>query len=390
MSIEFTTDGVSADTFQDVFDELVTGFQTIYGNEINLDPDTPDGQRIALLTQKIHDIQDFGIWLYNQSDPDTATGDSLIRQLKLSGIYLLTGDYSQAQLTVIASKSCILPINWTVQDTLGQNWVTLYEYALTAGSNSVTVFSEVEGAIEAAIGTITTPVTIIIGVSSVSNPAIAITGRAEETEEEIRIRRNKSLESSATSTVGGLYSALGLVYNVSDINIIENETNTYDSTNALDAHSIWIILTGGDSGDIAEAIAKNISAGCGLKGSETGLYTEEIILPDGSILDYIHEEKFDYSSANDLHVRLNATKTNPLVSVDEDGIKTALVAESFRIGENAQAGKLYATCYGAGNTAIIHDLEISTDGATWTDEIKTQDSDKYFTISIGNIAITVT
>lgn len=390
MALEFNNEGITVDTFQEIFDEHVLGYQEIYGNEINVDPDSPDGQRIAIESQHIIDAQSFGPWLYNAMDPDTSTGDAQIRGIKLAGIELLRGSVSQAILTVVATKDCILQVNWTAQDTLSQNWVTKFQNALTTGNNTVTVFSENEGKIEALAGTITTPITIVVGVDTITNPLDAVIGRDEETEEELRIRRNKSIESPSTSTVGAMYSELGKVFNLIDINVVENNTDSLDGANNLEAHSLWIIVTGGDSGDIAETIAKNLTGGSGLKGSTTGTFTETIVRPDDSEFDYIHEEKFDYSSASDLHVRMDASKTDPAVSVDVDGIKAKLVARSFRIGESVQAGVLYATCYSAGDTAIISELEISPDGAAWTDGIELQDADKYFTIETGNIDITVT
>lgn len=74
--------------------------------------------------------------------------------------------------------------------------------------------------------------------------------------------------------------------------------------------------------------------------------------------------------------------------VDQDAIKTALVALAFSIGDGITAADLYQTVYTvAGNfTATL--LEISIDDITYTDGRIDPDADEVFTINAGDITIT--
>ena len=44
----FTPDGIQVQTFQEIYDELAAGYRVIYGEDINLEPNSPDGQRVAI------------------------------------------------------------------------------------------------------------------------------------------------------------------------------------------------------------------------------------------------------------------------------------------------------------------------------------------------------
>ena len=52
-----TFEGLEIQTFDEVFQEIAEGFRAIYGQDINLDADVPDGQRTALQSQIYLDLQ---------------------------------------------------------------------------------------------------------------------------------------------------------------------------------------------------------------------------------------------------------------------------------------------------------------------------------------------
>ncbi len=53
----FTENGIEVQTFDEIYEELADGYKAIYGTDINLDPDSPDGQRVALEAQARLDVQ---------------------------------------------------------------------------------------------------------------------------------------------------------------------------------------------------------------------------------------------------------------------------------------------------------------------------------------------
>ncbi|MDR2675014.1 MAG: hypothetical protein LBC18_09135 [Opitutaceae bacterium] len=110
------------------------------------------------------------------------------------------------------------------------------------------------GAIRTTIGTITTPVTIILGVIAVDNPdPPANIGVDEESDFDLRIRRARTLSLPAVGTVDGILSSILDVPGVTEAIVYENITNQTDA-DGIPGHSIWCIVEGGKDKDVAQAI----------------------------------------------------------------------------------------------------------------------------------------
>jgi len=169
---KFTPDGIQVQTFQEIYDELAAGYRAIYGEDINLDPDSPDGQRVAIEAQLVLDAQSFGALEYNQRDPDFALGQSLNSIIKLAGITRRPATRSQVDVEVTTDRPLTLPPDYAVEDDLGQAWTTLNAIDIIAGETTVTLFAETFGAVEADPTTIVNPVTVVIGVLSVTNACL--------------------------------------------------------------------------------------------------------------------------------------------------------------------------------------------------------------------------
>ena len=388
MKPEFTPDGITVQTFQEIYAELADGYRGIYGADINLEPDSPDGQRVGIEAQARLDLQSFGAYMYTQFDPDTALGLALNTIIKFSGITRRPATRSQVDVEITTDRPLTLSTGYTVEDDLGQAWETQQDAVLPLGVTTVTLFAENFGAVEAAIGVVTEPVTVVLGVTGITNPAAATVGTDEETDAELRVRRNKSLITPATSSRAGICTTIGNTQNITDVVIYENDQATTDTEKDMPPHSIWAIAEGGTVDDIAEALAKIKPAGTVLKGMVEGTWAETLIKPDGTTFEYIHEMLFDRPTYAPLHVRLTATRKDTNQPVDIAAIENAIIAKNFDIGENQQAGDFYSYVYQGGNTFIATDLEISLDGATWTGGLLVSGYDEKFQLDSANITVT--
>ncbi|MDR0454707.1 MAG: baseplate J/gp47 family protein [Deferribacteraceae bacterium] len=381
--------GIQIQTFQEIYDELAGALKEIYGADINLEQSTPDGQRIGIEAKLMLDLQAALAALYNELDPDFAAGQALNRLIKLCGIRRKPAARSSVDVTITAQYNLTLPINYTVQDINGKNWVTASEYTLTQGINAVTMHSEEWGNIDAGANTINKPVTVILGVQSVTNPEPAIPGANEETDQQLRLRRNRSLENAAYSSTGSLYAKLYNISGVTKLKIYENSADIYNDTLSLNPHSLWIIIEGGDISDIGEIIAKNKTAGTGLKGGMTATFTENIYKPDGTMFYMVHTMSFDRPVLTQLYIRVIIKRKLINYPVDTEAIKESIERENdFDIAENAVVTSLYAAIYKAGNTFIASELQISRDGVNWSGEFIEAGAWERFVVSYENIEIT--
>jgi uncharacterized phage protein gp47/JayE len=385
---QFTPDGIQVQTFQEIYDELAAGYRVIYGDDINLDLNSPDGQRVAIEAQLVLDSQSFGALEYNQRDPDLALGQSLNSIIKLSGITRRPATRSQVDVTVVTDRPLTLPIDYTVEDDLGQSWSTLAVRAISAGTTTVTLFAIAFGAIAADSGTIVNPVTVVIGVISVTNPASATVGIDEETDQELRVRRNKSLETPRSSSTGRMFTALASVANVTDVAVYENDTDTTDS-DSIPAHSLFVVVEGGAVADIVETMTKNKTGGKGMVGSVTGTFSEVFTRPNGTTFTIVNTMTFDRPTDVPLLVRLNATFVDASLPIDEVRIQQEIAKQVFGIGDNLKAGQLYILAFNAGKNFIPTNLEISRDnGATYTDGQLLAGLDEKFSIAIDDVTVT--
>jgi uncharacterized phage protein gp47/JayE len=383
----FTYEGLDVRTLTEIKQELVDAYKTIYGNDINLGDSTPDGQRVGIEAKAIADIEEFLLNLYNQMDADLAFGEWLNKLIKFAGIQRKPATRSTVEMTIVTDRILTLPENYTLEDELGQEWILTASASLVSGSNTVTFVAKEFGSIGADANTITEQADVVIGVVSVTNPAIAVEGLDEETDAELRLRRAKSVENPAYSTVGGLYSRLADLAGVTDVVVEENDEDTDDAARSLTAHTIWCIVEGGESTDIVETIAKNRTAGIRTKGSESGIYIETLLRPNGDEFEIQHEMNYDRPTYVDLYITLTATRTNASSPIDTALIKQKLESRAYLIQENARASELYSLAYQAGTNFILSDLEISDDNVTFTDEDLISDYGAKFVIDSANVTI---
>lgn len=384
---EITSSGIVIETFEEIFSRLQDEYRTIYGADINVDQDSPDGQKIGIEAKAILDLQEYAVSLYNSFDPDLAVGLELDKILKLSGLTRRPATKSTVSINITASTTVDLPSDYTIADTTSQNWVIVTAQTITAGVTAVEFESQDWGAIEAGANTITDPVTIILGIDSVTNPLAAQPGIDEETTLEVRQRRRKSIENPSYSTIGDLYSRLFQLNGITDVIIYENKTDTYDATRDINAHTIWAVIDGGANADITEAIIKSKTGGTGLKGTVTGTFTENFTRPDGTIRVYTHDAKFDRPTETEIYIKLDVTKTDTSL-IDTQAIKDALVGRLFTIAEDAIVTSLYGTIYSAGSNFIASSLQLSKDDITYVTSVLDADFDEKFIITDAKITIT--
>lgn len=386
--MEINQNGFKADSFIEILTRLSTQLKDIYGQDINLDQDTQDGQMLGINTTVISDLQDLGLYIYSSMDPDFAEGVNLDRLLKLLARTRLPATKSTVDINLTLGRDAIIPISYTVSDSNGQNWQIASEQTLTSGTHLVTFESVDYGIITAESNTITQQVTIMTEIDSLTNPADAVSGRDEESDQELRERRNKILEVNAYSTLGSIVGKLLTLDNVADVCPYENKTSIYDSEKDINAHSYWLIVKGGEIDQITETIVKDKTGGTGLKGEIQGTYIENFITQSGNNRQIVHTVNFDRPVEKEIYLKFNVKRRVLTQSIDIDNIKNTLANKVFQIAENVTVTELYATIYSAASNFIATDLQVSRDNITFVDNLLIAGYDEEFKIIQANIEIT--
>ena len=279
--------GINIQELSDVLNELLNGaagypgFYQIYGADINVQPNSPDGQMINIFAQAKVDVLQLAVQIYDSLDPDQAIGTSLDRCCAYNGVYRKAGTYTQQNVSVTVAQGLTLPgldTNptggaFTVQDGTGNQYSLVSANTFGGAGTSSLLFQAVMlGPISSAPGAITTIATPQIGVSSVTNPAGPITvGTNEETDAALRIRRENSVAIPSQGFVAGLKAAILAIAGVSTAIVLENATPAVDG-NGQAPNSIWVIVNALSTAyvSIAYAIYNERSMGCFIMNSGNG------------------------------------------------------------------------------------------------------------------------
>lgn len=269
-------------------DELFTIFETelksIYGSDINLEQDSPDAQMVNIFIQVVLDNLELIRQVYTSFDPDQALGVVLDQRVAINGIQRQGGTFSQTNITIVTSQPVTLygqnqtlePI-YTVEDDEGNQFQLLETQVITTAGTHVFLFQAVEpGQVLTTPDTITNPVTIVLGVTSVNNPDVqTLIGLDEESDARLKIRRQQSVSLASEGFRESLIAALRNITGITSAFVYENNSPASDS-DGVPAHSIWVIVAGiYDNADVANAIYQKRNAGAGMFGAVEFVITRE-------------------------------------------------------------------------------------------------------------------
>ncbi|EHE6326336.1 hypothetical protein JMK82_002817 [Salmonella enterica] len=260
LSATVTAEGISAPDYQTILDTLTSYFQQIYGSDAYLEPDSKDGQMVALVALAVHDANNTAIAVYNCFSPATGYGAALTSNVKINGIARKGATNSTVDLLLTGTAGTTI-MNGTVKDTNNVIWRLPASVVIGVdGAVTVTAICSNSGAVAALAGTITIINTPTRGWTSVTNPAAATVGAPAETDAELRIRQGQSVAIPSITPFEGVDGAIANIAGVTRHKLYENDTGKTDG-NGLPPHSISAIVDGGDVTEIARTIRGNKGQG---------------------------------------------------------------------------------------------------------------------------------
>lgn len=397
MTDAVTATGISVETNAQIVSDLTIGLQGIYGDDISVDQNSPDGQLIGIFAQACTDVRELAVQIYNNFDPDQSTGTVLDQRVAINNIQRQGGTFTIQPIDVTVSTTVTLQgldanfnsltgTGYTVQDNSGNQWILLNTVTLTAGLTTLNFRAAQIGLVQPITNSITNQVTVILGVTSVNNSAAPLTvGQNQETDAQLRLRRAQSTAIVSTGYANGLLGAILALTGVIEASLYNNRSNVTDG-NGIPAHGIWLIVDGGSSSDIANVMYKKISDGANMKGS----VSFNIITPSSEIFTAM----WDVPVAERLYVKFNLKKIVSTTVFNTAAIAAAIAASiTFSISQAADMGTLTQLALAAvqanGGGGLVLDLSVSINGTTWFDYIATTTLAGQFTLAAGDIAITV-
>lgn len=320
-----TTTGFVRKTFNDIQDEMITEFQASFGNDFATNQLSTSYIMITIFVDALAQVWEQLELLYNSLFPDTAEGLNLTRNASLVGVSRIKAKKSivrDVELENDSGAEITIPAgSRTSQSTNGKIWTLINDVVIPASSVELGDFecSEV-GQNYCSIGSLDTILDFISGWARVENTldvTVGELGRLEETDEELRIRRDIAIKTpSSASGVAIANKLLDEVDNCIYANYRDNDTETTD-INGLPPHSLEMFVLGGTDEDIAETIAKYKPAGIATHGGNTETVTDSL----GNSIDI----KWSSLSQLDIYFRLDIETNGDWDNAYLDDIKDLIV-----------------------------------------------------------------
>lgn len=386
-------EGLQIPTLQEHIDWLTEQFKNIYGDDIDLTSNTPDGQLLNILAQAQADLDELLLKAYNSLNPVVAEGVDLDNLVATHGIKRVGGTYTIVGITLSFTKAnvslqgldndynAVESNAFTVADNNGNQYYLITSYTSTEEGEVILNFRAKNiGTVEVGLETITNIITPRVGVISCNNLLAPIsTGTEEETDEELR---DRYFNTYGTNGSGSFKNIIGNLYDVDGVVNVQGENNTSNLTSehGTPGHSVWLIIQGGAPEDIAKAIYNSISAGCGMRGEQS--YNVIDVYGNTNVI------RWDNPSYEPLYIEFTIVKKTPTTVVDIDYLKESLINSlNLKMNDSIDINEIYPLLYKIQSDLIYKDVQLSHDNLNWVDIIKNTNLNYIFTLSKDNIEI---
>lgn len=335
---QLTATGFDRSRLDERLATLQAAMRGIFGDEIDLDPDTIDGQTLGIYAESISNLDQLAEDVYHSFNPNSATGAALSRLVQLNGVRRIGGTYSTVDVLCVGQQGTVIPAGSAISSTATKAQFKTVATATIDGTGQVIVSCKAVdmGAKIGPVNTVTKINTPIYGWQTANNTAAAVVGRDEETDEQLRLRRAQSTSTPAQSIIDGLYGAVANIPEVLQCAVYENPTGAVQPVTGLPPHSVNVIAEGGAIQDIANQIFSRITIGVVQVGA--------VVTSALNIQGYPHPIKFDRPVSVPIKVVLNVVKLAGWPTDGVDRLKAALVAWTVanqRIGKNVVHSRLY-------------------------------------------------
>ncbi|WP_429908814.1 baseplate J/gp47 family protein [Klebsiella pneumoniae] len=389
LSATVTAEGISAPDYQTVLDTITGYFQQIYGSDAYLEPDSKDGQMVALVALAIHDANNTAISVYRSFSPATAVGDALTSNVKINGITRRAATNSTVDLLLTGTVGTTIT-NGSVRDTNSMIWNLPATVVIgTDGTVVATATCASSGAVAAVAGSVNGINTPTRGWASVTNPLAATVGIAAETDAELRVRQSQSVALASLTPFDAVDGAIANVEGVTRHKLFENDTETTDA-NGLPAHSISAILEGGDATEIANTIRSTKGQGVSTYGTTAVIVTDKYGNP--------YTIRFSRPVDVPIYVSITIQALTGYSSEVGDEMKAAVAAyiNSLAIGDSVLLSRVYSPAnlgvVSGGNARYYDIMELligrTAEGVAAANVVLAYDESA--SCSVDNIALVVT
>lgn len=361
-----TPSGFETKAVGDILDDLEAEQRAQISPSLNLSTTSVLGQLNGIFAAALAELWQLAQSVYSAFDPNASQGASLAALATLTGTVKRPATKSTVTATVNLDGLTTLPMGSvaSVSGNPAARFLTLAAVSNLGGvpaNFSVAMEAETAGPVVALAGTLTIIAEPVTGWNSVTNALDAVEGKAEETDEELRLRREVELRAAGATTTGAIRSdLLRDVPFVTAVQVYENDTD-YTNVDGVPPHSFEAVVRGPDVPTAADnqAVANEIfqSKAAGIQSYGTTIK----IVEDSQ--GFEHTIKFTRPTIRNVWLTFNVTVDDTIYPVDGDAqIKQAVADfgdETYKGGDDVI---LAALCVPVFSVPGVLDIVITNAG----------------------------
>lgn len=345
--------GFHLPAYNDILAELKERYRAVFGADVYLEEDCQEGQLVAMFALALYDANCLAESVYNAFSPQTAQGVGFSRMVKINGIARQAASYSTCDVTLTGAAGTVVT-NGVVKDVAGQSWDLPETVTIpTAGEVVVTATAREPGNVQAAAGEVATIATPTRGWQSVTNAASAVPGAEAESDAKLRARQETSTALPSRTVLEGIVGAVAALDGVTRYKGYENDTGEEDE-DGIPAHTLAMVVEGGDTDEILAAIAAKKTPGAGTYGTTSGVVNDKYGMPNTI--------SFFRTTEVGVDVEITISARSGYVSATGEDIKESLAAylSGLEIGEDVLLSKLYTPINGAEPDAAKRTFDVTS------------------------------
>jgi uncharacterized phage protein gp47/JayE len=358
-----TSAGLITPTLEELLAEVATDQRAKVDPLLDTSAESPIGQLNGIVMSKVREAFEIIQIGWDSRNPDNAEGQLLVAVSAITGTQKAPATPSR----FTGAKRLVLDLDAGAEVAIGTTFAvdgddntrfttTKIVKAEVAGVPTAGFYyAEAEctrtGPVACNAETLTVIVTPVIGLKSVINPTDAILGTNEDTDAELRERREKELRATGSGTVDAIGADVQDIEvdgakPVLETTVLENDTDAVDG-NGLPPHSLEVLVWDGPAADtdndiIAQTIWDSKGGGIQLVGNTSGEAVDRLgvtrVVP--------------FSRPDLIPIKIRVTLVKAAKGyVGDDAAKAALVA---KVASAQKPGALVAASVYA---CVIQDLQ---------------------------------
>lgn len=386
--------GYQTKSASQILESVQAAYINTFGVNFNLAPASINGQFIQFDTNMAIEVENakallFGS-LYNPNQTNSVWLDSIC---KFNSIDRKEATSSEVICVITGAPNTVINELNIVLNNNGDEFYNPVPIVIPqSGSISATFLSVVKGEIPCDAGTITRIVQSTPGWDTINNPTDGIVGTNEETDQQLRYRRQYSL---AVNSAGGLNSIISALNNLSGLinfTVQENPTGSSKSIFGVDVnpYTVYVSTYGPDSlnNDIAKILYTKRY--CGMQGNFTYTYQD---------LEYnwvTFDAQWQKATPVDLLVDIEMPKDDSYPPNIVDLIKQSLVDNfegkqppipAYRMTQIISGSRFYYSLNLVG-VIVVFSITVGIDPQDMMDTV-TIPMDKVFILNKDNISVNI-